>query len=108
MERLLANFGHQGSGSRYTWHADNPVHQQGSTKKGNGRVLTCIYYLNQDWSEEDGGALRLLRPPGPPIIGRPRSDAAQPPQTPSEIIAEIVPKLDTLVMFWSDLIPHEV
>ena len=99
---------YSGSGSRYTWHADNPVHQQGSTKKGNGRVLTCIYYLNQDWSEEDGGALRLLRPPGPPMIGRPRSDAAQPPQTPSEIIAEIVPKLDTLVMFWSDLIPHEV
>ena len=92
-----------GSCSRYTWHVDNPVHQQESaTSKGNGRVLTCVYYLNQDWSEEDGGALRLLRPQ----TSGPGTDAAQ--RQPSEIIAEIVPKLDTLVLFWSDLIPHEV
>ena len=88
---------YRGSGSRYTWHVDNHKHT-------NGRVLTCVYYLNRGWRKQDGGVLRLMRRP-------PQRDAQThtnvPPQ-PTEILAEVVPVLDTLVLFWSDLVPHEV
>ena len=39
-------------GMRYTWHVDNG-------KRSNGRVLTCIYYLNPP-DKLAGGALRIL------------------------------------------------
>jgi hypothetical protein len=37
--------------SGYSYHVDNP--------DKDGRVLTAVYYLNDDWVEADGGALRL-------------------------------------------------
>ena len=65
---------------RYLAHYDNP--------NRNGRVLTCILYLNPDWEEACGGALRLY------CGGR---------------AVEIAPLLDRLVVFWSDTrCPHEV
>ena len=73
-------------GRRYTWHLDNG-------KCGNGRLLTCIYYLNQDWPHESGGDLRLLRQESPDEL---------------QIMAEVPPLLDTLVIFWSESVPHEV
>eukprot|EP00927_Polykrikos_kofoidii_P054991 TRINITY_DN49307_c0_g1_i1.p1 TRINITY_DN49307_c0_g1~~TRINITY_DN49307_c0_g1_i1.p1 ORF type:complete len:380 (-),score=54.72 TRINITY_DN49307_c0_g1_i1:52-1131(-) len=78
-------------GTRYTWHLDNAGHT-------NGRLLTCVYYLNRGWTPGHGGALRLFE----------RQDVAVSPQPYHRKIAEVVPDLDTLVLFWSDQVPHEV
>lgn len=70
-------------GTRYMRHVDNP--------DGNGRVLTCLYYLNASWRNEHGGHLRLWRADG------------------STSVATLAPLLDRLVIFWSDKrVPHEV
>ena len=72
-------------GMRYTWHLDN-----GNCK--NGRLLTCIYYFNKEWPAESGGQLRLLKQKTCEM----------------QILAEVPPVFDTLVLFWSASVPHEV
>ena len=46
-----------GAGDRYRKHTDNSRDADGVC--GNARALTCICYLNPDWTAEDGGALRI-------------------------------------------------
>jgi len=71
-----------GNGTQYVKHIDNP--------NRDGRVLTCIYYLNKGWSEQQGGILRLY-PQG------------------KDHVANIAPYFDRLIFFWSDRRnPHEV
>ncbi|XP_018968575.2 egl nine homolog 1 isoform X1 [Cyprinus carpio] len=72
-----------GKGTGYVRHVDNP--------NGDGRCVTCIYYLNRNWDvKANGGVLRIF-PEG----------KAQ--------FADIEPKFDRLVLFWSDRRnPHEV
>ena len=73
-----------GDGARYIRHLDNP----GGTSS-NGRLLTLLYYLNEGWTAEHGGVLRLHRPDGTRV--------------------DIEPLLDRAVCFWSDeRTPHEV
>lgn len=70
-------------GSGYERHYDRP---KGSAR----RKLTVTLYLNKDWSAECGGYLRLYLPPN------------------CETFVDVEPRLGTLVVFLSELFPHEV
>ncbi|GIY69981.1 egl nine homolog 1 [Caerostris extrusa] len=73
-----------GDGTHYKKHVDNP--------HGDGRCITCIYYLNKNWNvKKDGGMLRMF------------------PEANSSHIANIEPIFDRMIFFWSDKRnPHEV
>ncbi|XP_014679770.1 PREDICTED: egl nine homolog 3-like [Priapulus caudatus] len=72
-----------GNGTGYVRHIDNP--------NGDGRVITCIYYLNKNWDSKEHGGLLRIYPEG------------------QDRVADIEPILDRLLFFWSDRRnPHEV
>uniref|UniRef100_A0ABI8AL48 hypoxia-inducible factor-proline dioxygenase n=1 Tax=Felis catus TaxID=9685 RepID=A0ABI8AL48_FELCA len=72
-----------GNGLGYVRHVDNP--------HGDGRCITCIYYLNQNWDVKVHGGLLQIFPEGRPVV------------------ANIEPLFDRLLIFWSDRRnPHEV
>jgi SM-20-related protein len=73
------------AGGFYKAHRDQHV---GATK----RVVTVIFYLNEDWQAGDGGELRLWTTPGKA-------------QGPSVLIE---PRMGTLVCFMADDHWHEV
>lgn len=59
------------------------------------RLVTCVYYLNKDWEPAHGGQLRVYV-----------SESPSSPSLPSHW--DVPPKLDTLVMFRSLDVEHEV
>jgi SM-20-related protein len=67
-------------GSFYARHRDR-------FRDHDARVLSCVLYLNDDWTIGDGGALRLYREAG---------------------VLDILPRGGTLVSFISDRFEHEV
>ncbi|KAJ8403699.1 hypothetical protein AAFF_G00345670 [Aldrovandia affinis] len=72
-----------GNGTSYVRHVDNP--------NGDGRCITCIYYLNKDWDVKVHGGMLQIYPEG------------------RNMVANIEPLFDRLLIFWSDRRnPHEV
>ncbi|KAG7249505.1 hypothetical protein CRUP_011314, partial [Coryphaenoides rupestris] len=72
-----------GDGTGYVRHVDNP--------NGDGRCITCIYYLNKNWDVKNQGGLLQIYPEG------------------KNVVANIEPLFDRLLIFWSDRRnPHEV
>ena len=67
-------------GFGYQWHSDNPARR-------NERVISAVFYLNDDWSESDGGALEIVDKHG--------------------IHHSVMPVANRLVIFDSDL-QHQV
>ena len=79
---------YEGEAARYVTHVDNP--------DDNGRLVTCIYYVNEKWEAKHGGELMLY-----PNATRSSSSKAAG--------VKVEPVLDRLVLFWSDArVPHEV
>ena len=77
-----SHFAHYGEGNFYKKHRDAFVGQ------GN-RVLSVVTYLNERWSQEDGGQLVIY------------DDA-------DKEIERVLPGSGTLVIFLSEEFPHEV
>lgn len=50
IRRVEAHYACYGKGNFYARHVDNPTGQ-------NNRVFSCVFYLNTDWTTDDGGAL---------------------------------------------------
>lgn len=72
-----------GNGAGYVRHVDNP--------NGDGRCITCIYYLNKNWDVKKQGGMLQIYPEG------------------KNVVANIEPLFDRLLIFWSDRRnPHEV
>ncbi|XP_010871163.3 egl nine homolog 1 [Esox lucius] len=72
-----------GKGTGYVRHVDNP--------NGDGRCITCIYYLNRNWNAQVHGGMLQIYPEG------------------KNVVANIEPLFDRLLIFWSDRRnPHEV
>ncbi|KAF1334872.1 C transferase, partial [Globisporangium splendens] len=88
-----------GDGSRFVKHTDtySTAHQDesgiSSSSDGLVRILTCVYYLNQDWVPEHEGQLRVYV----------KGTSTLPMQH-----WDVAPKLDTLVVFRSLDVEHEV
>lgn len=68
------------NGTRYVRHVDG--HKGGPTRR-----LTFLYYMNEDWIVEKGGALRIWS---------------------CEKQMDIEPVADRLLVFSSQYLPHEV
>jgi SM-20-related protein len=62
------------------------------------RKYSLLLYLNKDWTPKDGGQLLLHRDSGGDFL----------PQGEEPNFVEVAPKGGTLVLFQSDLVPHEV
>ena len=72
------------AGSRYAKHCD-------CGPNDSARLFTFIFYLNSEWTPDDGGELIIYNPTNP-----------------TEVIYKIAPNSGTFVIFRSDLFFHEV
>lgn len=68
------------SGFGYKWHSDNP-------KGRDERVISAVFYLNDNWTADNGGAITVVDKTGETI--------------------QLLPKLNRLVVFDSNLL-HQV
>lgn len=84
LKRFETHFALYPPGTGYDKHVDN--------HRGSGaRKITFILYLNENWNTDHGGALSFFDP-----------------QDENQRIAQVEPRLGTLVLFRSDLFPHQV
>lgn len=80
IKRSEAHYAHYPAGFGYQWHSDNP-------KGRDERVISAVFYLNDDWGEMDGGQISLI-------------DKKQ-------NTVQLLPKANRLIIFDSNLI-HQV
>lgn len=80
LREVEAHFAHYPPGAGYSRHRDR-------FRSDDARVLSLVVYLNADWPDDAGGALRLHLPEGP---------------------HDIAPRLGTVAIFLSDSVEHEV
>lgn len=78
------HFARYPAGNGYQKHLDQHRGQ-------NERKISLVLYLNPDWKDADGGQLRLFSP-----------------DDPDKEVALISPRMGRLVLFKSDVVPHEV
>lgn len=72
-----------GAGTGYAKHSD-------VLRGGKGRVLSTVFYLNENWQAADGGELRLFDTTG------------------ETVIATVNPSFGKMIIFLSESFPHEV
>jgi SM-20-related protein len=84
LKRLEIHFAFYPPGAGYDKHVDN---HQGL----NHRKITFVLYLNENWQKSDGGELALFSP-----------------EDDNKLLEKIEPTMGTLILFRSDLFPHEV
>ncbi len=89
LDALETHFALYPPGSRYRRHRDR-------FRDDDLRVLSMVCYLNEDWLENEGGALRLYLP------------ALQTAAPTTEIFRDIFPHSGTLIVFLSAEFEHEV
>ncbi len=77
-----AHFAVYDKGDFYEKHLD-------AFKNSKNRIVTTVYYLNEDWNESDGGELIIYD----------ENDTE---------IQKVIPNANTLVVFMSEKFPHEV
>ena len=80
LETVEAHFAHYPPGAGYARHRDR-------FRSDDARVLSLVVYLNADWPDAAGGALRLHLADGP---------------------RDIAPRMGTVVVFLSESVEHEV
>lgn len=71
------------SGAGYAKHSD-------VLKGKKNRILSTVFYLNEDWHGSDGGELLLFEPLG------------------QRVIATVSPTFGKMIIFLSECFPHEV
>lgn len=72
-----------GAGTSYAKHSD-------VLQGARNRVVSTVFYLNENWQSGDGGELRLFEPNG------------------EATIATLNPNFGTMIIFLSESFPHEV
>jgi SM-20-related protein len=77
-----SHFAIYNEGDYYEKHLD-------SFKNSKNRVVTTVYYLNEQWNQSDGGELVIYD----------KND---------NVLSKVLPKQNTLIIFLSDTFPHEV
>lgn len=80
LDEVEAHFAHYPPGAGYARHRDR-------FRSDDARVLSLVVYLNADWPDDAGGALRLHLPEG---------------------ARDIAPRLGTIAVFLSAEVEHEV
>lgn len=53
IKRSEAHYANYPKGFGYTWHSDNP-------KGRDDRIISAVFYLNDDWQDNDGGQITLI------------------------------------------------
>ena len=89
------------SGSYYDKHFDNSGAED-------LRKLTVLYYLNPSWREELGGCFRIYNRPKNANVVPEVIHGIQGIRQGEDIIYDVEPKGDRLLLFWSDRLVHSV